>query len=346
MRPRLLEELKEDELMNPLSGVLVKEMDDFSKELTKLKDKPDKAKQLIADTVKKYGLRHVAMTVPLDEYQLQKDDKFDPEKDKDDLKKLREEYLESQGGTKDLTRFSNLLLKDLKAPYEPKEFHRTRGDVYLVWQTEFVKAREYKSLAEARQKVEDAWYLEEARILARKQVEEWSAKARRWQSSLSVGEVEKRLREESKQDGFTLRDAARLVKPPLDPTDRKYAPYTPPASLVPYPRPNLVDQLVKQLKDKGDSMVLSDKPERVYYVAVLETRDDQENLAGFVKVLEATPDNDTLWSDHFLPARRRDFEKMVIKQLRLDAGATLNDDGDYVLPEGIRERGADNREGD
>jgi hypothetical protein len=340
MRARLLEELKEEELINPTSGVVTREMEDFEKELAKLKGKPDEANKLIADTIKKYGLRHVAMTTVLDRYQLEKDDKFDPEKDTDSaLKKLRDDYLAAQFN-KEPSQFADYLLS-LKAPYESKNF-RNRGDVYAIWQTEFVKAREHKSLAEARDKVVDAVYLEEARTLARAQAEEWSNQARKWRSSLSVAEVERRLREASKKEGFTLDNVARLVsQSAVEAREGKtYAPYAPPASRIAYPKRNLVDQLVKQLKEPGDTTVISDEPERNFYVAVLESRNDQTDLGPFLEVLKDTPARDTLWSRHFLPARRREWEKAVIKQLRLDAGAILTEDGDYKLPGGIRDPGA------
>jgi hypothetical protein len=334
LRERLLQELRTDELTNSTTGVIGVELTALSKDIAKSKSNPEETRKKIDEATKKFGLRHGSMPTALDRFQLEKDE---------GLKTLREEYLKNHPGSKP-EGFATFLI-DPNAPYQPKDL-RLAGETYLVWQTEFIKAREPKSLAEARQKVEDAWYREEARILSRKQAEEWSAQARQWQSNLSVGEVEKRLREESKQEGFTLDKVARLVKALQDPMGKTYSPYAPPPSLIEYPRPSMVDQLVKQLKDKGDAMVISDLPERVYYVAVLESRDDQEGLTGFIEVLNNTPDKDTLWSDHFLPARRRDFEKMVIKQLRLEAGANLNDDGDYILPEGIRERGVDSREGD
>ena len=112
MRRRFVAEQKSIEE----TTTIVKEMEDFVKELTKLKGKSDESKKLIEETVKKYGLRRYAMTTPFDRYQLEKDDKFDPEKDKDAaLKKLRNEYLESQGGVS-ADRFADLLLRELKAP--------------------------------------------------------------------------------------------------------------------------------------------------------------------------------------------------------------------------------------
>ena len=130
---------------------------------------------------------------------------------------------------------------------------------------------------------------------------------------------------------------------------RTYSPYTIEASKIAHPRPNMVDQMVKQLKDEGDSMVVSDLPERIYYVIVRESRkhNPDADIPEFRDILSNTPDRDQLWNTYVLPTKRRAHEQMVLKQLRLDAGATLKENGDYDLPADIRARSAaDSSEGE
>ena len=151
VRDRLLSEEEASEA----PALVTKDMDDFSKELAKLKGKPDEARKLIDDTIKKYGLNHGKMDTALDKYKLAKDDA-------PGLKKVREEYLESRSAPDRAEQFADFAFQQVTGSYDPKEFHRTKGDTYLIWRTETVLAREPK-FVEVRDKVVDAWYLEEAR---------------------------------------------------------------------------------------------------------------------------------------------------------------------------------------
>ncbi len=360
---RLLTEIKNDELKNP-DGVISTEMDTFAKELAKLKGKPDDARKLIDDTLKKFGLEgenHVEMPTVLDSFQLEAKDMKNKE-----LKALREAYNEKQSNPRELKRlpekFVTFLMSErapstspgaeegLTSPYDPKGF-KSKDDQYLVWQKEHLLTREPK-FAEVRDKVLEEWYRQEARKLAREKAGEWSTQARK-DGSLAVSkprlidDARKVLKLDEKSDvGFTLSGVARLVNLTAQEGlgGRSYSDYKAPDDM-PYARPDLADQLVKQLKNPGDSIVVSDKPEKVYYVAVLDTRDDQTNLAGFEDVLSKTPIGDQLWN-HMMRAKREEQLRLVVKQLRIDAGAKLKEDGDYDLPPDIRTRSTDSSEGD
>jgi hypothetical protein len=335
VRERLLDDLRNEELTNPVTGVISVEMAELSKEIAKLKDKPKEVGEKIDQAVKKFGLTRITMPTALDRFDLEKDPA---------LKKVREEFLSSRFNSADQSQvFASFLLLELKGVYDPKEFHRNSGDVYLVWQTEFIKAREPTSLAQIRPKVVEAWYFQEARTLARKQAEEWSRQAKKLKDSESPALVIKRLREESKEEGFTLVQVARLISQTAQMArgGRDYSPYVIEKGKIPNARPDMVERLVKALTEKGDSTVVSDLPAKVFYVAVLEERDNQTNLAGFLDVLSKTPFEDNLWNTHLLAAKQREYEKLVLKQLRTEAGAKLKEDGEYDLPEGIRVRGVE-----
>ena len=77
-----------------------------------------------------------------------------------------------------------------------------------------------------------------------------------------------------------------------------------------------------------------------------ETRDNQTDLKGFVDLMKDTPDKDQLWVGNLMQAKHQEHEKLVIRQLRIDAGTELKKDGEYALPDGIRIRGGEPGEGD
>ncbi len=349
IRDRMQEELEKSEAVI----VLNQEMDAFSKELAKLKAKPEEARTFITAAIDKYKFRSGEMNAALDKFDLEKDDKGP--------KALLDAYKERKFGTNLPSKLVEFLLPEPQQPgqpaprqegltalYEPKGF-QVKDDMFLVWRTQYELAREPK-FADARTKVLDAWYFEQARNLARQQAEAWSAEAKTLQSKMSAAEVIKQLREKGKDQGFTLYGVAKLTsKTAIEGHGgRTYSPYTVPASTIAYPRPNLVDQLVKRLKEQGDSIVVSDQPERIYYVVVREDQNKPPDLADFEDLLKKTPSDDGLYVNHLLPAKRVEYQKMVLKQLRADAGAPLKEDGEYDLPDGIRPRGGadSNNEGD
>ena len=348
MRDKFLDKLREYELTDPTNGVINTELTALSKKLTELKGKQEEADKLIKEAVEKFGLRqrHRAMTVALDKYSLEKDDKYGASDEEQSLKKVRTDFLEARGGG-DASQFPSFLLTTLTGTYEPKDFRRLNGDTYLIWRTEYVPAREPKTLAEIRDTVVRAWYWREARRLARLQAEEWSAKAKLLKPKQSAEEIRKELREAGKSNGrdFELNGVARLVVPVVEgAAGRSYSPYKVEEAKIAHARPDLGDLLVKRLKEKGDSTVVSDQPEAIFYVAVLFERDNQTDLSEFLNVFSRADTKppfppDQLWNDNLMRAKRGEYQKMVIKQLRLDAGAKLKDNGDYELPDDLRLRG-------
>src|SRR5207302_11422634 len=92
------------------------------------------------------------------------------------------------------------------------------------------------------------------------------------------------------------------------------------------------------LKKRGDAMVIVDAPARTFYVAVLENRDDRQNVNEFFKVYK-DPREGQLWR-LFDEDRTKEYRKMVVEQLRREAvGADkLDKDGKYIISQAVRDR--------
>ena len=330
MRDRLLEEIKQDDLTKKETGVLAVTMEALGKDIAKSKSNAAEARRKIEEAVKKYGLQFADPMQDgkaLDKYALDSDPA---------LKNLRDAFDKANLSTKET--FGDFLVFGMSNTFEPRQF-ASGSDYYVVWQTEMLKAREPKSFAEARQKVVDAWYLLEARNLARQRADELSEFAKAEKGTKSPAVIISELKDKSKEDGFTLNGVARLVSQSAAESGfgKEYRAYMVETSKIKYPRSDTVDMLCKYLVDRGDSIVLSDRPERHYYVAVLQDIEDPATVqAGFQKTLKDTPLEDKLFNT-FLGKEARDFQKDVIRELRIESGAALKD-GDYILPEGVRER--------
>jgi hypothetical protein len=146
------------------------------------------------------------------------------------------------------------------------------------------------------------------------------------------------LKENRTGDLFTLEDVARMIPPKeVRPEARtNYLTYQVPTSLqqvLPYPPAELAKQLL-ELKRPGEAMVFVDVPARNFYVAVLEAR-DEPSLADFRKLYDRTPFRDPMF-DQFQQERRAEYRKNVILQLRREAGAKIDREGNYELPEFLK----------
>src|SRR5205807_679454 len=107
-----------------------------------------------------------------------------------------------------------------------------------------------------------------ARALAKAKAEELAKQARE-----KLGDPLPILNEASKQYGdvLELNGVARWVKPGLssraDPF-AQYQPYAVPDDKIEYPPPwpTFVDPLLENLKESGDTTVITDRPKEIYYV--------------------------------------------------------------------------------
>src|SRR5262249_32141379 len=132
-----------------------------------------------------------------------------------------------------------------------------------------------RTFADARADVVKAWKTEQARRLARKEAERIQKEL---QGRGSPVDAVNFLREQKLGGGelIELTGVSKLVKPAheiLMGLQRQYRPYQVPEDKIRYPRDTFVSQLLT-LKNKGDSMVLRDKAEAYFYVAVLLERSE------------------------------------------------------------------------
>jgi hypothetical protein len=317
--------------------LLARNLRAVGEELAKVRGQPDKARALIERLVKEDHLRHWQMAQPRSVNDLEKDPA---------LKELVEAY-----GPQPREIGLTQMLTFGRGTYEAGQFPFS-GDwdkatePFLFWRTEDLPSRE-RTFEQARDDVERAWRTEQARALARQKAEQIDAEVRaNVARNGSAAEAVAVLRGHG--DVFELDRVARLL--PVDEANpsglRRYAPFVPPPDKIPYPRPDFADRLLA-LEKPGDSMVLRDKPASNFYVAVLLERNDPAmargadgkaklDLKGFLDVYRDTPEHDSLWQQHLLPERRRDYRQALLRQMRAEAtGGKVDDQGNYILPDNV-----------
>jgi hypothetical protein len=366
-REEMYGRLLEKAISEKAPRIMRENLENFATELAKFKGRPDKAAEFLKDNLKKFGLegRLRSMSEARDRFELATDPA---------LKELRDAYEAGwklqEGKRPDFADFLLMGTSTFDPVIWSSEFRQIPRDrlrerevrePFVIWRAQDVPAREPKSLAEkgVADRVIDAWRTLEARRLARKKAELLQERVKIAQKRVTPAEVVKLLADLRQEvadrdhvqlgEVFELSNVARLVRSRSVRAEIavEYAPYQPPADRIPYPRPNFVDQLMT-LKNEGDSVLLSDRPESHYYVAVLLKREVPLLRAGagpanpdqptFLELYAQPPHLDTLWGRQCLADRRRDWRKEYLKQLRVDAGAKVDENGNYVLPEGVRNR--------
>jgi hypothetical protein len=238
-------------------------------------------------------------------------------------------------------------------PYQPKELSDIRsGTTFYWWLTDSEKPK-VRTFAEAKADVEAEWKFIQARKEARQAAERAIDDLKKRPEGISADRF---LRDEAEKlkvanpgagyNTFELIGISRLaeVQAPIlvrrDLTTR-YEPYKFPEGDIAYPKSDTVEELLKQLQKKGDTVVFTDRPERNYYVALLEER----NVPGedkFLKVYKRAArnpftDTDSLWS-RFQAERDQKYRTAVVRHLREDAQAPLDDQGNYRMDPEVRRR--------
>jgi hypothetical protein len=205
----------------------------------------------------------------------------------------------------------------------------------LAWRIEDLNAR-VRSFEEARADVLQAWRVEKARDQARNRA--IAIRDQINKEKLTPADALRVLKENRTGDLFTLDGVARLTPPreirPEARTD--YRPYEVPDSLqkvLPYPPADLA-KLLTEMKRPGEAMVFVDAPARTFFVTVLEAR-DEPSVADFKNLYGRTPFRDPLF-DSFQQERQLEYRKNVVQQLRREAGAKLDREGNYELPEVLK----------
>jgi hypothetical protein len=237
--------------------------------------------------------------------------------------------------------FADRLLRPTQT-YDPEPYHNNvSGTPYYFWLTENPKAKQV-SFDEARPKVLAGWKFARARELARKAAEQVIADLK---ARPQGTDAERFLRDDAARHGYEWFSAF----PPITKLDKvqtaqvtsaDYRPYKFKETDFPYPRPDAVDKLFQDLKQPDDATVLKDRPDRVYYVAVLLKRPDVPTERQFFDVYKNAPRGfltDPLWAS-FQNERDDQYREALVKQFRTESQAPLGSDGNYKLDPDVRKR--------
>jgi hypothetical protein len=350
--PQSLESLKpslEEKNRTALAGNLLQSnLKAFAEELVKLKSKPDEAAKYVQKAVKDYGLEEYAMTEPRTPSTLADDPALKAFKEAFD----KANAVELPGRPK--PDFAKMLLATT-GTYDPlgwsadgNQLGKASDSLFwlfgvkepvVFWRTEDKSPRE-RTFADARADVVKAWKTEQARRLARKEAERIQKEL---QGRGSPVDAVNFLREQKLGGGelIELTGVSKLVRPAnevLIGVRRQYRPYQVPEDKIRYPRDTFVSQLLT-LKNKGDSMVLRDKAEAYFYVAVLLER-SEPSVGEFYEVYRDFR-NDRMWDDMEKKAHE-DYRKKVLEQLRVEAGPVHEEGpqaGRFAINEAARTRG-------
>jgi hypothetical protein len=321
---------------NVAGTLLTGSLDAFKTQLETLRKDLERKKTTAADiekqvdkAVQEHGWAHGGMARLADQYEINRDAK--------ELTPLKEVYMrEGRYADPKAKQFAEKLFfnqpvdrSKAYAPYTPQELTSspslgsTEKKTFLYWKTEEQPAK-VLSFAQAKAQVEAAWRLEKARTLAREKAEELAKQARE-----THGDALPVLTEASKRYGavFDLNGVARWVKPPVSSRADPFAPYQPyavPDDKIEYPPawPNFVDPLLDGLKEPGDTLVLTNRPRSVFYVAALARR-DAPSISDFYK---DTTNNRELLLERLEVDRQKDYREALLRQLRDEANLSINEE--------------------
>lgn len=234
-----------------------------------------------------------------------------------------------------------------ETPARSRELRSRSGDeVWVFFRTED-RGAHVRHFADVRQEVEDAWYLEQARKLAREKAQRINEELKR--KNLAPDPAVQFLVQQNLGTVFQLNGVAHLATPEFSlPGGERfvagdYRIYQPPKEFIPYPPSDFVDQLLK-LKKRGESVVIADQPVRHFYVAMLREDPKLPDMKEFQEVYSLRAPEirfpgqpEPLW-DRMMADRHRKYIQKLLEQMRAEATKELQG-GEYVLPDNVRNRG-------
>ncbi len=246
-------------------------------------------------------------------------------------------------------RMAELRMK-VDPPKRAQQFRSTSQDVGWIFARIDDRPAKVRPFGEIRKEVQTAWTFEQARKLAREAAKRINEEVK---EKYPVPDLARRfLVEQNLGAIFELNQVARMVGPAFPQPGRglffhDFRAYQPPREFIAYPPADFVDQLLK-LKRRGESTVVADRPVRHFYVAVLredprppDIKDFQEMYRASLPSKFALPlQQESLW-DKMMDERRRKDARTLLEQMRAEATKSLSD-GDYVLPDTLRNRGESN----
>lgn len=251
----------------------------------------------------------------------------------------------------ELTDFERMLVaRGLKIdrPVRSWQFNSPSSDaVWVFWRSED-KPAHVRRFDVVRNEVREAWYREQARKLAREKAQQINEELKK--QNLAPDAAVQFLVQQDQGNVFQLHKVSHLTAPEYNVpgkefTGSNYRPYVPPREFVPYPPSDFVAQLLK-LKKRGDSLVMADKPVKHFYIAVLMEDPQPPERREFYGVYSQTSldslgllpnQEESLWQQ-MMTDRQRKYAQKIVEQLRAEATKDLQD-GEYVLPESVRNRG-------
>ncbi|HEV3082245.1 MAG TPA: hypothetical protein VGY66_20850, partial [Gemmataceae bacterium] len=205
--------------------------------------------------------------------------------------------------------------------YTPKGSSVSIGDKsFLFWLTEDVPPK-VLPFEVAKNKVQEAWYLKEARPLAEKAAEEIAQKARKG------GNPVPELVDAAKGQPLVSLDS--IARQTMDKNMRadvgtSYQAYQFPADKVEYLGKDSLEKIL-DLKQVGDVTVLANGPKDTYYVAAVTHRN------------EPTPSSSEFRDGGLLPRleeqRRLTYRRAVLERLHARAGLEIYPEGRRLVEE-------------
>ncbi len=208
---------------------------------------------------------------------------------------------------------------------------------YEFWLTENDKAY-VPTFDQARPTVEAAWKLQQARKLAEDEAKQIIEAVKNRPEGISPDRFIKDEAARRGYDSFDRVDIAKLVPVPqiLIGGETQYHPFTFSETQFANPRPDVVDKLLQDLKEPGAGTVVKDLPDRNEYVAVLVKKPDVPSQDEFLDVYRNAGNGlDSLWS-MYQSEREAKFRTNLMKQLRVEARATLDTQGKYKIDPDVR----------
>lgn len=306
-------------------------------EIRNLKGKPEETRKFIDKSVKDLSLTRKEMTQAKDQYAIVDDPA---------MKALKDAFSVVSPRVTSKVPFDKAMFLG-KGDYEALLFSSETGVVtgqqfemfewfrsptpFVFWRTEDKPAR-VRTFEEARAEVTAAWKWQEAQRLARKEAERISDEAKKQASPATIVPF---LREQKQGPVYELSGVCMLVRS-IEPG--RYQDYRIPGDIMQFPRANLLEMLMT-MKKPSDSVVVRDRPEAHYYVAVLQERSVPGLDSEFVEAYEKTPLRDSDLQKRLLAQRRRQFRSRFMDQLRAEAGP-VDGNGRFKLPANLNLRRA------
>jgi hypothetical protein len=191
-------------------------------------------------------------------------------------------------------------------------------DLFLVWRTQ-EKPAYVPPFDEIKDEVVAAWRLSKARRETQEKADQLKAELAKTGGDLAKV---RQLAAENNREVIELTKVARQVPEDVAvPTGHRYQPFHFPDAIR-YPGKDWVNQMLDQLKTRGDTLVLADQPEKTFYVAVLLERHEPSVHTFYDVYREAAVSmNRDQLLEQYVQERRTKYREEFLKALRVEAGA-------------------------